>query len=211
MTEPTPSIPNPRTKGHDWRRPALEMGPLGIFFVVYWLTNKDHGLMPATVALMLATAVALVISWRLWHRVAIMPLVSGAVVLVFGTLTLIFNDDAFIMMKPTIVNVLFGGALLGGLAFGKPLLQIAFDAAFDLDHEGWKKLTFRWALFFFVLAGLNEVLRWMVGHGQIAQSSWVTFKVFGVMPLTFLFALSQVPLIQRHTVETPDEEEPPAN
>lgn len=211
MTEPTPSTPRPSPKGHDWRRPALEMGPLGVFFVVYWLTNRDHGLVPATVALMIATAVALVISWRLWHRVAIMPLVSGAVVLVFGTLTLIFNDDAFIMMKPTIVNLLFGGALLGGLAFGKPLLQVAFDAAFDLDETGWKKLTFRWALFFFLLAGLNEVLRWMVGHGQIAQSSWVTFKVFGVMPLTFLFALSQVPLIQRHTVESGDELEPPTN
>ena len=207
--DPSPPPAAARPKSHDWRRSALEMGPLGVFFVVYWLTNKDHGLVPATVALMIATGAALVITWRLWRRIAIMPLVSGAVVLVFGTLTLIFADDAFIMMKPTIVNLLFGGALLVGLAFDKPLLQVAFDAAFDLDREGWKKLTLRWALFFFFLAGVNEVLRWMVGHGQIAQSSWVTFKVFGVMPITFLFALSQVPLIQRHTLPAAEDDTPP--
>ena len=204
MTSDTPTATRRPTAGHDWRRPALEMGPLGVFFAVYLATNKDHGLGPATVALMIATAVALGLTWHLWRRVAVMPLVSGAVVLVFGTLTLVFADDTFIMMKPTIVNALFGTALLVGLAFGKPLLQIAFDAAFDLDEAGWKKLTFRWALFFFFLAGVNEVLRALVANGTIAQSSWVTFKVFGIMPITFVFALAQLPLIQAHTLPDPD-------
>jgi intracellular septation protein len=206
QSEPTATpVSTVKAKSHDWRRPALEMGPLGVFFLAYTLTNKDHGLIPATVALMIATAIALVVSWRLYRKLAVMPLVSGVVVLVFGGLTLYFADDNFIMMKPTIVNALFGTVLLGGLAFGRPLLQLAFDAAFDLDETGWKKLTFRWGLFFFFLAGVNEVLRHMVGAGQIAQSSWVTFKVFGVMPITFVFALSQVPLIQKHTLPSADE------
>ena len=205
-TSPDAAPAAPKAAAHDWRRPALEMGPLGVFFLAYLLTNQSHGLLPATAALMVATAVALIVSWRLFRRVAVMPLVSGAVVLVFGTLTLVFADDGFIMMKPTIVNALFGATLLGGLAFGKPLLQVALDAAFDLDEIGWKKLTFRWALFFFFLAGVNEVLRHMVTAGTIAQSSWVTFKVFGVMPLTFLFALSQVPLLQAHGPKTAEDE-----
>lgn len=207
-TQTTPAAARP---SHDWRRPALEMGPLGVFFLVYMLTNRDHGLLPATGALMVATAVALIVGWRLFRKVAVMPLVSGAVVLVFGTLTLIFADDTFIMLKPTIVNVLFGATLLGGLAFGKSFLQVALDAAFDLDAEGWRKLTFRWGLFFFFLAGVNEVLRHLVGTGAIAQSSWVTFKVFGVMPITFLFALSQVPLIQKHGNAPAEDEAAPSD
>lgn len=199
---PMPEAPARAPKAHDWRKFALEMGPLGLFFVVYMLTNKDHGIIPATLVIMGATALSLAVSWRLFHRLPIMPMVSGVVVMVFGALTVIFNDDNFIMMKPTIVNVLFGSALLFGLALGRPLLQIAFDSAFDLDPIGWKKLTFRWALFFFFLAGVNEVLRWQVGHGVIAQASWVSFKVFGIMPLTFVFALAQIPLIQRHSLET---------
>ena len=203
---PTPDAPARAPKAHDWRKLALEMGPLGLFFAVYMLTNKDHGIIPATVAIMIATTLALIVSWRLFHRLPIMPMVSGVVVLVFGALTVILNDDNFIMMKPTIVNVLFGATLLIGLAFGRPLLQVAFDSAFDLDEVGWKKLTFRWALFFFFLAGVNEVLRWQVGHGVIAQASWVSFKVFGIMPLTFLFALAQLPLIQRHSLEVDGDE-----
>jgi intracellular septation protein len=206
---PTPNAAG-KPKAHDWRKFALEMGPLGLFFAVYMLTNKDHGIIPATATIMAATLAALAVSWHLFHRLPIMPMVSGVVVVIFGALTLIFNDDTFIMMKPTIVNALFGIALLVGLAFGRPLLQVVFDSAFDLDQTGWKKLTFRWALFFFFLAGVNEVLRWQVGHGVIAQSSWVSFKVFGIVPITFLFALAQVPLIQRHTLETPDADDEPA-
>ena len=183
-------------RGHDWRKLVLELGPLGLFFLVNYLFGKSHGLYPATATLMVATAVALVVSWRLMHRLPIMPLVSGVVVLVFGGLTLILQDELFIKLKPTIVNLLFGTVLLGGLAAGKPLLGVVFDSVFDLDAEGWRKLTLRWGVFFFVLAGLNEVV-WR----NFPTDTWVSFKVFGIMPLTFLFALAQVPLIQRHALD----------
>ena len=201
------SVAAPQTKGaapvrgHDWRKLVLELGPLGIFFAVNAMFGKSHGLYPATAALMVATVVALIASWRLMHRLPIMPVVSGVVVLVFGGLTLILQDELFIKLKPTIVNTLFGTVLIGGLAFGRSLLGVVFDSVFDLDAEGWRKLTLRWGLFFFVLAGLNEVV-WR----NFDTDTWVTFKVFGIMPLTFLFALSQVPLIQRHAVERGEEE-----
>ncbi len=191
----------PPVRGHDWRKLVLELGPLGIFFAVNAVFGKTHGLYPATAALMVATVAALVVSRRLMHRLPIMPLVSGVVVLVFGSLTLILQDELFIKLKPTIVNSLFGTALIGGLAFGKPLLGVVFDSVFDLDDEGWRKLTLRWGLFFFVLAALNEVV-WR----NFPTDTWVTFKVFGIMPITFLFALAQVPLIQRHAIETDDGE-----
>ena len=181
---------------HDWRKVVLELGPLGVFFAVNALFGKTHGLYPATAALMAATAVALWLSWRMMRRLPIMPVVSGVVVLVFGTLTLILQDELFIKLKPTIVNTLFGTVLVGGLLFGKSLLGVVFDSVFDLDAEGWRKLTLRWGLFFFVLAGLNEVV-WR----NFTTDAWVTFKVFGIMPLTFLFAIAQVPLIQRHSLD----------
>lgn len=183
---------------HGWRKLALELGPLAVFFAVNAATGKTHGLYPATAAFMVATVLALAISWIAVRRVPIMPLVSGVVVMVFGSLTLWLQDEVFIKLKPTIVNVLFGGVLLGGLAFGKSLLGLVFESVFDLDEAGWRKLTFRWGIFFFVLAALNEVV-WR----NFSTDTWVSFKVFGIMPLTFLFALSQVPLIQAHTVEAP--------
>jgi len=146
-----------------------------------------------------ATIVALTASWLLTRRLAIMPLVTGAIVLIFGGLTLWLQDDVFIKMKPTIVNVLFGTALLGGLWFGRPLLGYVFDSVFRLTDEGWRKLTFRWGLFFFVLAALNEVI-WR----SFSTDVWVSFKVFGIMPLTVLFTLTQMPLIQRHALPEPE-------
>lgn len=187
-------------KAHDWRKLVLELGPLGIFFAVNAVFGKSHGLYPATAALMVATLVALAVSWKIMHRLPIMPVVSGVVVVVFGTLTLVLQDELFIKLKPTIVNSLFGTVLLGGLLFGRSLLGVVFDSVFDLDAEGWRKLTLRWGLFFFVLAGLNEV----VWRG-FSTDTWVTFKVFGIMPLTFLFAIAQVPLIQRHSIEADGE------
>lgn len=180
-------------RGHDWRKPALELGPLGVFFAVNFFFGKSHGLYPATAALMVATLVALVASWRLMHRLAIMPLVSGVVVVVFGTLTLILQDELFIKLKPTIVNTLFGAVLLGGLAFGKPLLPYALDAVFELDAAGWWKLTLRWGLFFLFLALINEIV-WRTQSTDF----WVAFKVWGVMPITMAFALAQTPLLMRH-------------
>ena len=125
-----------------------------------------------------------------------MPVVSGIVVVVFGGLTLFLQDETFIKLKPTIVNTMFGLVLLGGLYFRKPLLQIVLDSVFELTEEGWRKLTLRWALFFFALAALNEIV-WRTQTTDF----WVSFKVFGIMPLTIAFALAQTPLLLRHEVK----------
>ena len=174
---------------------SLELGPLVVFF----LANAWWGIFAATGGFMVAIIVALSASWLLTRRLAIMPIVTGVVVLVFGGLTLLLQDEVFIKMKPTIVNALFGAVLLGGLALGRPLLGYVLDAVFRLDDEGWRKLTFRWGIFFFVLAALNEIV-WR----SVSTDTWVNFKVFGIMPLTVAFTLTQMPLIQRHTV--PDAE-----
>jgi len=114
-------------------------------------------------------------------------------VLVFGSLTLVLHDELFIKLKPTIIYVLFGAVLLGGLTVGKPLLGMVFDSVFHLTEEGWRKLTLRWALFFFALAILNEIV-WRSQSTDV----WIAFKVFGVVPLTFVFAALQYPLLTRY-------------
>ena len=138
----------------------------------------------ATGLFMVATAIALAVSWLLTRTLPIMPLVSGVVVFVFGALTLWLQDDIFIKMKPTIVNTLFGVVLLGGLLFGKSLLGYVFDSAFRLDAEGWRKLTLRWGLFFLFLAVVNEVV-WR----NFSTDTWVAFKVWGIMPITLALHL----------------------
>ncbi|MBA1145285.1 septation protein A [Mesorhizobium neociceri] len=186
---------------------VLELGPLMVFFFANarsaWLVQKlpvlaEFGgpLFVATALFMAATAVALAASWLLMRTLPIMPLVSGVVVFIFGALTLYLQDDVFIKMKPTIVNTLFGGVLLGGLYFGRSLLGYVFDSAFRLDAEGWRKLTFRWGLFFLFLALANEVV-WR----NFSTDFWVTFKVWGIMPITLLFTFSQMPLILRHSLD----------
>jgi intracellular septation protein len=186
---------------------ALELGPLLVFFFANargeWLVERFPALgniggpiFVATALFMVATAIALVASWLIMRSLPIMPLVSGVVVFIFGALTLWLHDDIFIKMKPTIVNTLFGGVLLGGLLFGKSLLGYVFDSAFRLDAEGWRKLTFRWGLFFLFLALANEVV-WR----NFSTDFWVTFKVWGIMPITLLFTFSQMPLILRHSLE----------
>jgi intracellular septation protein len=179
---------------------ALEIGPLVVFF----LANGRAGIFVATALFMGAVLVSLVASYALTRHLPIMPIVTAVVVLIFGGLTLLLQDDHFIKLKPTIVNLLFAGALFGGLLLNKPLLKIVLDAVFDLTDEGWRKLTLRWALFFLFLAALNEVV-WR----NFSTDTWVSFKVFGVMPLTFVFALAQVPLLQRYAIE-PTDAAPPA-
>ncbi len=195
MTAETPAEP-PQVK--PVLKLVLEMGPLALFFLI----NQKRGIIDATAVFMAAVAVSLVVTWVLTRRLPIMPMVSGAVVLVFGGLTVWLQDDLFIKLKPTIVNTMFGIVLLGGLAFGKSLLALVLDSVFSLDAEGWKKLTFRWGLFFFFLAGLNEVV-WRTQSTDF----WINFKVFGTMPITLIFAFAQTPLILRHTVEAPSEAE----
>ena len=174
---------------------VLELGPLVVFF----FANQRAGIFNATAIFMAAVLISLAVSWVLTRHLPIMPMVSGVVVLVFGGLTIWLQDELFIKLKPTIVNTLFGATLLIGLRFGKPLLPVVLDAVFQLDDEGWRKLTFRWGIFFFVLAILNEVI-WR----SFSTDFWVSFKVFGIMPLTVLFTLMQMPLIQRHALPEPE-------
>jgi intracellular septation protein len=171
---------------------ALEFAPLGIFF----LANGRFGIFAATGVFMAAILVSLGTSYVLTRTLPVMAVVSGIVVVVFGGLTLALHNDTFIKMKPTIVNSLFGAILLGGLAFGRPLLPLVLDQVLTLTQEGWRKLTFRWGLFFFVLAAMNEIV-WR----NFSTDAWVDFKVFGTMPITLLFALAQTPLIMRHGEE----------
>ena len=131
-----------------------------------------------------------------------MPVLSGAIVLVFGALTLWLHDETFIKLKPTIINTMFGVILLGGLAFGKSFLGYVFDSAFRLDAEGWRKLTFRWGLFFLFMALLNEFM-WR----NFSTDTWVAFKVWGNMPLSILFMAAQMPLMMRHALPEEGEEE----
>lgn len=191
---------------------ALELGPLGVFFFANtrgeWLVEKVPALaglgepiFVATALFMVAMLISLAVSLAITRTLPIMPFVTGIVVVVFGGLTLWLHDETFIKMKPTIVNTLFGAVLLGGLAFGKPLLGYVFDSVFRLTDEGWRKLTLRWGLFFLLLALLNEVV-WRLASTDM----WVSFKVFGIMPITLVFTLFQLPLINRYTI--PEEGKP---
>ena len=179
-------------------RLALELGPLALFFLANAYADRfgiaeTQRIFAATALFIVATLAALSINYALIRKLPIMPMVSGVVVVVFGGLTLLLRDDMFIKLKPTIVNTLFGLVLLGGLYFRKPLLQIVLDSMFELTEEGWRKLTLRWALFFFALAALNEIV-WRTQ----TTDAWVSFKVFGIMPLTIAFALAQTPLLMRY-------------
>ena len=171
---------------------VLDIGPLVLFFAA----NSKFGIFAATGAFMAAVLIALTMSYAMTRHIAIMPVVTAVIVLVFGGLTLVLHDELFIKLKPTIIYLLFGGTLLGGLAFGKPLLGMVFDRMFHLTDEGWRKLTWRWVLFFFALAIANEIV-WRTQSTDF----WVSFKLFGVVPMTFLFGALQMPLINKYSVE----------
>jgi intracellular septation protein len=188
--------PDKRQLGHGLKL-ALDLGPLVLFF----FANSRYGIFAATAVFMVAILIALAISYALTRHLPVMPMVSAVVVVVFGGLTLILQDELFIKLKPTIIYLLFAGTLLGGLALRKPLLGMVFDSVFHLTEEGWRKLTLRWALFFLLLAVLNEIV-WRTQSTDF----WVSFKVFGVLPLTLIFALLQYPLLQKYAApEAKDE------
>lgn len=170
---------------------ATELGPLLIFFFV----NAKANLFVATGAFMVAVIVAMIASYVVTRHVPMMTIVTAIVVVVFGTLTLILHDETFIKMKPTIVYTLFAGVLGGGLLFGKSFIQIMFDQMFNLTAQGWRILTARWALWFFAMAVLNEIV-WRTQSTEF----WVAFKVFGMVPLTMIFAVTQMPLVKRHSM-----------
>jgi intracellular septation protein len=174
-------------------RPALFLPLVSPLLPADVASGERVGIFVATAVFMAAVVIALVISYALTRHLPIMPLVTAVVVLVFGSLTLVLHDELFIKLKPTIIYLLFGGVLLGGLALGKPVLGVVFDSVFHLTEEGWRRLTLRWALFFFALAILNEIV-WRTQSTDF----WVNFKVFGVVPLTFLFAAAQYPLLTKY-------------
>jgi intracellular septation protein len=170
------------------RRLALEAGPLVVFF----LANQFWGIMVATALFIAATLIAVAASIRIERRWPVMPIVSCFFVVVFGGLTLWLDDAIFIKIKPTIVNLLFAALLFFGLATGRNLLKIVMGQMLDLSEGDWRTLTWRWAGFFVVLAIVNEVV-WR----SFSTEFWAGFKLFGIMPLTILFAMAQLPLIMR--------------
>ena len=171
---------------------ATELGPLIVFFIA----NAKFNLFVATGAFMVAIIAAMAVSYIVTRHIPIMALVTAVVVLVFGTLTLVLHDETFIKVKPTIVYGLFGAILGGGLVFGRSLIAVMFDQMFNLTPQGWKALTLRWTLFFFAMAVLNEII-WRTQTTDF----WVGFKAFGVIPITAVFAMLQMPLISKHSIE----------
>ncbi len=176
----------------EWIRPALEIGPLVVFFAANW----KLGIFWATGLFIPATLASVAISWVVYRKMPVMPLFTAAFVTVFGGLTLWLQDDTFIKMKPTIVNVAFAAMLIAGLYFRRALLKYAFGTVFRMTEEGWRVITWRWAAFFLVLAALNEVV-WR----NFSTDFWVSFKVFGIMPLTMVFAMAQLPLLKKYGLE----------
>ena len=170
---------------------ALEVGPLALFFVL----NAKFGIFYATGGFMVATVLALSISRIVFKRIPLIALVMGIFVMIFGFLTIYLQDDTFIKIKPTIVNSLFAVILAAGLYFRRPVLKLALGEVMQLEEEGWRKLTLRWIVFFIFLAILNEAV-WR----NFSTPTWVAFKSFGIIPLTFLFMMSQITLIMRHQI-----------
>ena len=169
-----------------------DFGPLFIFFVIYF--RFEQNLMIAIPPFVIATLVALFIVYFLEKKIPAVPLMSGIIITLFGGLTLYFDNKIFFYMKPTIINLIFAGVLFFGKYFTKkPLLKIFFQTALNLEDEGWKKLSDRWIGFFIFVAILNEIV-WRTQ----SEAFWVNFKVWGLLPISFLFAASLVPLINKY-------------
>ncbi len=193
---PHPSTASVRPGAPGWVGPAVDYGPLIVFFAAYEIA----GLKPATIAVMAATAVALLAGWLITRRFAFMPALTLVIVGVLGGLTLYLNDPDFIKMKPTIVYLLFAGIIGAELLSGRPLLGRAMTAAMPpLSAEGKRLLLLRFLLFFVVMAAINEVARRV-----LSTDHWVIWKVFGGIGVTFLFAIAQVPFVQRHRLPEGD-------
>ena len=170
----------------------IDIGPLAVFFVFYTRSDLKAAILP----FMIATIIAVLFSYILEKKIPIMPTVGAAIILIFGGLTIYFDNETFFKMKPTIINLLFAGILYGGIILNKSLLRYLLGAALKLQDEGWDILTKRWIGFFIALAILNEII-WRTQSTDI----WVNFKVFGILPLTFIFTLTQFPIIKKFQIE----------
>ncbi len=170
----------------------IDIGPLAVFFIFYTRSGLQASILP----FMVATVIAVLFSYILEKKIPIMPTVGAAIVLLFGGLTIYFDNDVFFKMKPTIINLLFAVILYGGILINKPLLKYLLGAALKLEEAGWKILTQRWIGFFIALAILNEII-WRTQSTDI----WVNFKVFGILPITFIFTITQFPLIKKYQIE----------
>jgi intracellular septation protein len=178
---------------HPLLKLALDLGPLLIFFAA----NAMFGIFPATAIFMGVMLIVIFAGIAIERKVSPMPLVTGALVLVFGGLTLWLSNDIFIKIKPTILYVMFASVLLGGLLYSRLFIKLMLGQTLHLPEGAWRKLTWRWSLFFIALAILNEIV-WR----NVSTNTWVAFKVWGVFPLTLLFAMAQTPFIARHQIET---------
>ena len=170
----------------------IDIGPLAVFFIFYTRSGLQASILP----FMVATVIAVLFSYILEKKIPIMPTVGAGIVLLFGGLTIYFDNDVFFKMKPTIINLLFAVILYGGILINKPLLKYLLGAALKLEEVGWKILTQRWIGFFIALAVLNEIV-WRTQSTDV----WVNFKVFGILPITFIFTMTQFPLIKKYKIE----------
>lgn len=168
----------------------LDLAPAIVFVAAYFFA-KD--MMLATVLLMATTFVSLAVFYVVERRIAAMPLITGVMVGLFGGLTLLLHDDYFIKVKPTIVNLIFAGILLGGWLMDRPLLKVLLESAFRLDAAGWRGLSLRWGLFFVFLALVNEIV-WR----NFSTEFWMSFKLFGMLTLNIAFWVVHMPYLQRH-------------
>ena len=170
----------------------IDIGPLAVFFIFYTRGDLKTAILP----FMIATIIAVLFSYILEKKIPIMPTVGAIIILIFGGLTIYFNNETFFKMKPTIINLLFAGILYGGIILNKPLLRYLLGAALKLQDEGWDILTKRWIGFFIALAILNEII-WRTQTTDI----WVNFKVFGILPITFIFTLTQFSIIKKFQIK----------
>jgi intracellular septation protein len=199
MTETNTDKTHTGMSASQWTRMAIELGPLVVFFLMnsqadrFFGNEEAQNIFYATGAFMVATVISLTYSQIRFRKIPTMPLVSGIFIFIFGALTLWLQDDEFIKLKPTIVNAIFATALLGAAVMGKPIMKQLFDGAFDLTDKGWMVLTVRWGLFFIFLGLINEVV-WR----NFSTDFWVSFKLFGVMPLTLVFGMAQIPVLTKY-------------
>jgi len=175
-----------------WLRPVVEYGPIAAFFIAYYMAD----LFAATATIMIATALALALSYIVERRIPMMPLITAGIIGVFGGLTLWLQDETFIKMKPTIIQAIFGTILISGLLVKRLFLKSLMGTVWHITDKGWRVLTVRFALYFYLMGALNEIV-WRTQSTDV----WVNFKVFGLMGLTFVFIITQVPLIKRYAIE----------